>query len=105
MTFLFLEVFPRLQPGVVVQVHGIFLPQPYPREWVVDGLRFWNEQYLLPAFLAFNSAFRLLLANSYLEARYPEVLRSTFPTSPWWGGGSFSFSAAARLSDADRGIA
>ena len=43
--FLFLEVLPRLQPGVVVQVHDIFLPQQYPREWVVDGLRFWNEQY------------------------------------------------------------
>ena len=89
--FLFLEVLPRLQPGVVVQVHDVFLPQQYPREWVVDGLRFWNEQYLLQTFLAFNSAFHVLIANSYLEARYPEVLRSTFPTSPWWGGGSFWF--------------
>jgi hypothetical protein len=90
-TFLFLEVLPRLQPGVVVQVHDVFLPFQYPRDWVVDTLRFWNEQYLLQAFLAFNSAFRLLLANSYFHARHPEVLRSTFPTSPWWGGGSFWF--------------
>jgi hypothetical protein len=89
--FLFLEVLPRLHPGVVVQVHDVFLPQQYPREWVVDGLRFWNEQYLLQAFLAFNSGFRVLLANNYLKARYPDVLRSTFPTSPWWGGGSFWF--------------
>jgi cephalosporin hydroxylase len=89
--FLFLEVLPRLRPGVVVQVHDVFLPHQYPHEWVVDGLRFWNEQYLLQAFLASNSAFRVVLANSYLEARYPDVLRSTFPTSPWWGGGSFWF--------------
>ena len=89
--FLFLEVLPRLQPGVVVQVHDVFLPHHYPREWVVDQLRFWNEQYLLQAFLASNSSFRVLLANSYLEARYPDVLRSTFPTSEWWGGGSFWF--------------
>ena len=90
-TFLFLEVLPRLQPGVVVQVHDVFLPHEYPREWVVDGLRFWNEQYVLQAFLAFNSAFRVLLANSYLDARYPDALRNTFPTSPWWGGGSLWF--------------
>ncbi|HEY2325115.1 MAG TPA: class I SAM-dependent methyltransferase [Thermoanaerobaculia bacterium] len=88
-TFLFLEVLPRLQPGVVVQVHDIFLPREYRRDWVVDALRFWNEQYVLQAFLAFNSAFRVLLANSYLLARYPDALRETFPTSPWWGGGSF----------------
>ena len=57
----------------------------------MDSLRFWNEQYLLQAFLAFNSDFCVLLGNSYFDARYPEVLRSTFPTSPWWGGGSFWF--------------
>ena len=89
MTFLFLEVLPRLQPGVVVQVHDVFLPHEYPREWVVDGLRFWNEQYLLQAFLAFNSAFRVLLANSYLQRGYPEVLRSAFPNCAVVGGGSF----------------
>ncbi len=90
-TFLFLEVLPRLQPGVVVQVHDVFLPFEYRRDWVEDGLRFWNEQYLVQAFLAFNSAFRVLVANSYLNARYPDALRDTFPTSPWWGGGSFWF--------------
>jgi len=90
-TFLYLEVLPRLQPGVVVQVHDVFLPFEYGKDWVVDGLRFWNEQYVLQAFLAFNSAFRVLVANNYLNARHPDVLRSTFPTSPWWGGGSFWF--------------
>ncbi len=90
-TFLFLEVLPRLQPGVVVQVHDIFLPFEYRRDWVVDALRFWDEQYVLQAFLTFNSAFRILLANSYLHARDSEALRNTFPTSPWWGGGSLWF--------------
>jgi Methyltransferase domain len=90
-TFLFLEVLPRLKPGVVVQVHDVFLPQEYPREWVVDGLRFWNEQYLLQAFLTFNSGFRVLLANSYLDVRYPDALRDAFPNAPWWGGGSLWF--------------
>ena len=90
-TFLFLEVLPRLQPGVVVQVHDVFLPFEYRRDWVVDALRFWNEQYILQAFLAFNAAFRVLVANNYLNARHFDVLRNTFPTSPWWGGGSIWF--------------
>ena len=81
-TFLFLEVLPRLQPGVVVQVHDVFLPFEYRRDRVVDALRFWNEQYVLQAFLASNSAFRVLVANNYLFARYSNALKNTFPTSP-----------------------
>lgn len=86
--FLYLEVMPRLRPGVVVQIHDVFLPGEYARDWLVDSLRFWNEQYLLQAFLAFNADFEVLVANSYLHARHPEVLKNVFPTSPWWGGGS-----------------
>ena len=55
----------------------------------MDEFRFWSEQYLLQAFLAFNSQFEVLLCNSYLADRYLEDFKTTFPTSPWWGGGSF----------------
>jgi len=97
--FLFLEVLPRLKPGVIVHVHDIFLPFDYRRDWVVDELRFWSEQYLLQAFLTFNSQFEVLLANRYLAHKYLEDLKAAFPslanlkgTSPnsvEWGGGSF----------------
>jgi hypothetical protein len=87
--YLFLEVLPRLNPGVIVHVHDILLPFEYPRDWVMDELRFWSEQYLLQAFLAFNSEFEVLFANNYLAFRYLEDFKTTFPTSPWWGGGSF----------------
>jgi len=87
--YLFLEVIPRLKPGVIVHVHDIFLPFDYRRDWVIDELRFWTEQYLLQAFLAFNSQFEVLLGNSYVAHRYMEELKKTFPNSPWWGGGSF----------------
>ena len=49
--YLFLEVLPRLKPGVIVHVHDIFLPFEYRRDWVMDEFRFWSEQYLLQAFL------------------------------------------------------
>jgi SAM-dependent methyltransferase len=87
--FLFLEVIPRLRPGVLVHVHDIFLPAEYPQEWVVEKSRFWTEQYLLQAFLEFNSAWEVLLANSYLGQEHREAMRATFPNAGWWGGGSF----------------
>ena len=87
--FLFLEVLPRLAPGVVVHVHDIFLPNEMPQPWVMDEHLFWNEQYLLQAFLAFNREFEVLLANAWLLHYHRDALQAAFPRSPWWGGGSF----------------
>jgi len=97
--YLFLEVLPRLNPGVIVHVHDIFLPFEYRRDWVMDEFRFWGEQYLLQAFLTFNSEFEVLMANRYLAHRYLEDLKAAFPNlgnlkaalpnSVRWGGGSF----------------
>ena len=87
--YLFLEVLPRLRPGVIVHVHDIFLPFEYRRDWVLDELRFWTEQYLLQAFLAFNSEFEVLMANSYLKHCHEEDLKAAFPTLSRWEGGSF----------------
>jgi hypothetical protein len=87
--YLFLEVLPRLNPGVIVHVHDIFFPFDYRRDWVMDELRFWTEQYLLQAFLTFNSEFEVLMANHYLAHYYLEDFKRTFPDSPWWSGGSF----------------
>jgi hypothetical protein len=87
--YLFLEVLPRLQPGVIVHVHDIFLPLEYPREWVIERRRFWTEQYLLQAFLTYNSEFEVLISSGYLKAQFPEELKSVFPTAAPWQGGSF----------------
>ncbi|MGC2625576.1 MAG: class I SAM-dependent methyltransferase [Candidatus Udaeobacter sp.] len=87
--YLFLEVLPRLQPGVIVHVHDIFLPFEYRRDWVLDEFRFWNEQYLLQAFLTFNSEFEVLLANSYLNHYHQEDLKAAFRNLSSWASGSF----------------
>jgi len=76
--FLFLEVIPRLPPGAIVHVHDIFLPAEYPREWVLEDYYFWNEQYLLQAFLAFNDTFRVLWAGGFMHLRHPDLLSTTF---------------------------
>ena len=78
----FLEVIPRLAPGVLVHVHDIFLPDDYPREWVLGMRRFWTEQYLLRAFLMFNCDFEVLASNSLLHTDHPDLMRTTFSSYP-----------------------
>src|SRR5262249_44163017 len=87
--YLFLEVLPRLRPGVIVHVHDIFMPFEYRRDWVLDEFRFWTEQYILQAFLTFNSEFDVLLANSYLNHYHQQELKAAFPSLSSWASGSF----------------
>jgi hypothetical protein len=76
----FLEILPRLRKGVLVHVHDIFLPAEYPRPWVMKERRFWNEQYLLQAFLAFNDAFEVVWAGSFMHLRHPDLLERACPS-------------------------
>jgi predicted O-methyltransferase YrrM len=87
--YLFLEVLPRLKPGVIVHVHDIFFPLEYPSDWVLKEFRFWAEQYLLQAFLIFNPEFEVLISNSYLNHYYAPDLKAAFPNLRRWIGGSF----------------
>jgi len=77
--FLFAEVIPRLAPGVLVHVHDVFLPEHYPRRWLTNYLRFWNEQYLLQAFLAFNERFRVVWGSYFMARTHGEQLAAVFP--------------------------
>jgi predicted O-methyltransferase YrrM len=72
------EVFPRLNVGVVVHIHDIFLPGDYPQAWVLDGWG-WNELYLVRAFLAYNFAFQIELGAFYMLQHQPNVLKTAFP--------------------------
>ncbi len=78
--FLFLEVLPRVAPGVLVHVHDIPLPWDYPPAYSTGpGLRhFWTEAYLLQAFLAFNSTFEVMLAMRYLMTDEREAFQRAF---------------------------
>ena len=87
--YLFLEILPRLKAGVIVHVHDIFFPFEYRRDWMLEEFRFWTEQYLLQAFLIFNSEFEVLMANSYLNHYHPRDLKAAFPNLRRWIGGSF----------------
>jgi hypothetical protein len=74
-----LEILPRLKPGCVVHVHDILLPGEYWKDWVRGRRFFWTEQYLLWAFLLFNTEFEVLWASRYMQLRDPQTLASVFP--------------------------
>ena len=79
-----MDIVPSLAPGVVVHVHDIFLPKHYTRSQYAFEGRMYTEQYVLQAFLAFNSEFTTEYAASWLweAAGKEEVTRAfrwTFP--------------------------
>lgn len=76
--YLYLEVLPRLKPGVYVHVHDINLPEPYPSCYLDYGW-FWNEQYLLQAYLINNSRVKILWPGNYLMCVEPKRMLKLFP--------------------------
>ena len=92
--FLYFEVLPRLRKGVIVHIHDI--PFPYmtcpPGHSMFEKSILWNEAALLRAFLMWNSAFEILMCQSYLHGKCPESIKKVvssydphkhFPSSLW----------------------
>ncbi|MDP0500269.1 MAG: class I SAM-dependent methyltransferase [Verrucomicrobiota bacterium JB022] len=91
----FLEVLPRLRPGVLVQVHDIFWPIDYP-QGIMD--RFYSEQYMLGMLIAFApEKIRIRLPNTFislneaLEPHFPRLLGGGNVPREHWHGCSFWF--------------
>jgi predicted O-methyltransferase YrrM len=72
-SWLILQVLPRLAPGVIVHIHDIFWPFEYPAAWLREH-RDWTENYLVHAFLMGNSDWEILLFSSWLWHKHPELI-------------------------------
>jgi predicted O-methyltransferase YrrM len=99
--YLFLEVLPRVRPGVLVHIHDVHFPfnTPYPADTWLFGERwpvYWNEAMVVQTFLAFNTAFETLLSvpmirhhdEDFLVDRYADRYRRVAddpnpPSSLW----------------------
>jgi len=77
--FLYLEVIPSLQPGVLIHLHDIFTPRDYLDEWVVDQVKLWNEQYLLEALLSHNTRLEIIGALNFLKHNHPDEISRACP--------------------------
>lgn len=74
------EVVPRLQPGVLVHLHDIYLPYQYPRDWFTHNRWYWAEQYLLQALLIGNRDLEILVAAHALWREMGERFLAAVPS-------------------------
>ena len=70
-TVFYLEVMPRVKPGIIIHVHDIHLPWDYNPDW---NTRMYSEQYLLAAMLLCpRPMFKVLLPNDFICHQDPEL--------------------------------
>ena len=72
----YLDIIPGLRSGVIVHVHDIFSPRDYLKEWIIDDVLFWNEQYLLEAFLSCNKEWKIIGALNFLRNEHYDALKA-----------------------------
>lgn len=96
-TVFFLDVLPRIKPGVVIHVHDILLPWDYP-----DSFKYWywNEQYLMAIYLMTSEdKVHPLLPTAWIcrDAFFEQSMSEGFidlggdSNLSWRGGGSMWF--------------
>jgi len=81
-SYLYLEILPRLNKGVIVHIHDIPFPYntPFPPEtWVFERgwPVFWTEAMLLQSFLCHNSEFQIRLSLPLIRFNDEEFLRQS----------------------------
>jgi len=83
------EILPSLKSGVLVHFHDVFWPLEYPRAWVIDENRSWNEIYMLRAFLMYNRDYDILYFNEFANAAFGSRIRQASPLISRNCGGGF----------------
>lgn len=75
---LYLDIMPKLKPGVIVHIHDIYLPWMYsPR--VMEEFWDWQETALLAALLADNEHLRVLCCQSALHDARSGQMKAILP--------------------------
>lgn len=75
-TVAFLDILPKLESGVVVGFHDIFLPDDYPPEW---WDRFYSEQYLLAVHLLAEGARSEIVLPSWYVSHDEDLMATLDP--------------------------
>ena len=66
-TVVFIDILPRLKPGVLVEFHDIYLPYDYPSYGYMER-KYWSEQYVVAAYLlAEGKMFDVVLPNTFIS--------------------------------------
>jgi predicted O-methyltransferase YrrM len=67
---LFLDILPRLDRGVLVHIHDVFLPDAYPAAWAWRG---YNEQLLAGALIQ-GTGYQIVFASHFVARHRPDLL-------------------------------
>jgi predicted O-methyltransferase YrrM len=79
LNYLMFEVLPVLKSGVLIHFHDIFYPFELPKHWVLENHWYWNENYLLRAFLMNNSKYEIIAFNTFLQKNQPDWFQKEMP--------------------------
>ncbi|MBM3919243.1 MAG: class I SAM-dependent methyltransferase [Sphingomonadales bacterium] len=82
-TVFFMEILPRLRPGVVVHLHDVFLPDDYPEHMCARG---YSEQYPLAVALMANPNRYQPLFPAWFVSHDPELKALA---NPFWSNHPF----------------
>lgn len=81
------NILPALPVGIHVHFHDIFYPFEYPENWTQEG-KYWNECYILRAFLSSNKDWSMTLFNDYANKKLGPLIEKTMPLCRKNFGGS-----------------
>ena len=81
------DILPLLPVGTHVHFHDIFYPFEYPDAWLREG-RYWNECYLLRAFLTGNQGWEIVFFNHYANLEFADFIEKNLPLCRKNFGGS-----------------
>ncbi len=76
--YILFEILPSLNSGVYIHFHDIPYPFEYPKEWIYEGLAL-NEAYILRAFLQYNSSFKIIFFNTFIQYFYQDKFLKEMP--------------------------
>ncbi|KAB7616147.1 class I SAM-dependent methyltransferase [Amylibacter sp. SFDW26] len=67
------RILPVLKKGVLIHIHDVLLPDPYPEQWLWRG---YNEQNALGPMIA-NGAYDVVFASAYVATRMENMILQT----------------------------
>jgi hypothetical protein len=88
---IYLRVLPAIRADITVHVHDVYLPDSLTLQMLREQQIYWNEQYLLYAYLQGNPRTRVLYGSRYHWKRNRAVLERYMHGRYQGGGGSLWF--------------
>ncbi len=93
---IYLRVLPEIVSDITVHVHDVYLPGPMPINMLREQQIYWNEQYLLYAYMLDNPRVRTLFGSRYHIAENFNQITAFMHGQYQPGGASFWFEQAGK---------